>query len=325
MSMMRSVIVGCGAFLPSRCVTNEDLTGIVDTSDSWIVQRTGIRCRYVADEQETTADLATYSAHRALEQASLLPEQVDVIILATSTPNHTFPATATEVQRRLGVKNGLAFDLQAVCCGFLFALSVADNFLRVGQARTALVIGAETFSRLLDWEDRNTCVLFGDGAGAVVLRAERTNGGTNERGILSTHLHSNGDYYNLLWVDGGPSTTRTTGYLRMSGKEVFRYAVKFLTEVSQKALEENNFDASDIDWLVPHQANLRIMKSIAQNLGIPFERVISTVDQHGNTSAASIPLALNEGMTDGRLKRGDLVLLDAIGGGFSWGAAVIRW
>ena len=325
MNMMRSVVVGCGAFLPSKCVTNDDLTHIVDTSDAWIVQRTGIRYRYVVDEKETTADLATYSAQRALEHASLSPQEVDMIILATSTPNHTFPATATEVHRRLGLKNGMAFDIQAVCCGFLFALSVADNFLRVGQVKTALVIGAETFSRLLDWKDRNTCVLFGDGAGAVVLQAQKTKGLAKERGILSTHLQSNGDHYNLLWVDGGPSTTRTTGYLRMSGKELFRYAIKFLTESSQKALQANNLQPHDIDWFVPHQANLRLIKSIAHNLEIPFERVIVTVDQHGNTSSASIPLALNQGIADGRLKQGDLVLIGAIGGGLSWGSTIIRW
>jgi 3-oxoacyl-[acyl-carrier-protein] synthase-3 len=320
----RSRIIGCGSHLPRHVVSNQDLAQKVDTSDEWITQRTGIRSRHIAGPDENTSDLALAAARKAMDDAGITADQIDLIVLATTTPDHTFPATATRIQAALGMTRGMAFDLQAVCSGFVFALAVADNFIRLGQARTALVIGAETFSRILDWEDRTTCVLFGDGAGAVVLQAEDSEGTSDDRGVLSTHLHSDGRYYDILWVDGGPSSTQSTGHVRMAGQEVFRQAVSRLSEVVREALDATGLKAADIDWLVPHQANKRIIDGIARKLGLPPDRVVSTVDHHGNTSAASIPLALAEAMGDGRIKPGDLVLMEAIGGGLSWGAALVR-
>jgi 3-oxoacyl-[acyl-carrier-protein] synthase III len=319
---LRSVVLGCGSYLPSRIVTNEELATRVDTTDEWIVQRTGIRQRHVAAEGEFTSDLALAAARKAIDHAGIAVDEIDVVIVATATPDNTFPATATKVQHKLGMKRGFAFDVQAVCSGFVYAIGVADSFLKSGQARTALVIGAETFSRLLDWSDRQTCVLFGDGAGAVVLRAET---GTGERGILSTHLHSDGDNYDLLYVDGGPSSTGTVGHLRMEGRKVFIHAVQRLAEVVDEALAAQQLTARDIDWLVPHQANKRIIDGVGKKLGLDPAHVVVTVDRHANTSAASIPLALAEAVHDGRIKRGDLVLLEAMGGGFTWGSALIRW
>lgn len=321
---LRARIIGCGSYLPAKAVTNHDLAQKVDTSDEWIVERTGIRSRHIAAEGETTADLATAAATAALADAGVRGQDVDLIVLATATPDNTFPATATRVQQRIGMTGGAAFDVQAVCSGFIYALSVADNFIKAGQAKTALVIGAETFSRILDWEDRETCVLFGDGAGAVVLRAEEQPGTNQDSGILSTHLHSDGQHYELLYVDGGASSTQTVGYLRMKGREVFRHAVTNLAAVVGEALEANNLQASDLDWLIPHQANRRIIEGTAKKLGMGLERVVVTVDRHANTSAASIPLALSAAKSDGRIKTGDLVLLEAMGGGFTWGAALVR-
>ncbi len=321
---LRARIIGCGSYLPAKAVTNHDLAQKVDTSDEWIVERTGIRSRHVAAEGETTADLATAAATAALADAGVRGQDVDLIVLATATPDNTFPATATRVQQRIGMTGGAAFDVQAVCSGFIYALSVADNFIKAGQAKTALVIGAETFSRILDWEDRETCVLFGDGAGAVVLRAEEQPGTNQDSGILSTHLHSDGQHYELLYVDGGASSTQTVGYLRMKGREVFRHAVTNLAAVVGEALEANDLQASDLDWLIPHQANRRIIEGTAKKLGMGLERVVVTVDRHANTSAASIPLALCAAKSDGRIKTGDLVLLEAMGGGFTWGAALVR-
>jgi 3-oxoacyl-[acyl-carrier-protein] synthase-3 len=305
-------------------MTNDDLAKRVDTSDEWITQRTGIRSRHIAAPDELTSDLALAAAREALANAGLPGEALDLIVLATATPDNTFPATATKVQAALGMRGGAAFDVQAVCSGFVYALAVADNFIRLGQARTALVVGAETFSRLLDWNDRTTCVLFGDGAGAVVLQAVEGTGESTDRGILSTHLHSEGQHYGLLWVDGGPSTTQTTGHLRMAGQEVFRHAVKRLAEVVEEALQANGLAPSDIDWLVPHQANRRIIDSTARKLDLPAEKIVLTVDRHGNTSAASIPLALAEAVKDGRIKPGHLVLMEAMGGGLTWGASLVR-
>lgn len=322
---LRSVILGCGAYLPARVLTNEELTRIVETSDEWIVERTGIRSRHIAAEGETTSDLAEAAARAALAHAGVAADEVDLIVLATATPDQTFPATATKVQARLGITRGAAFDVQAVCSGFVYALAIADNFIKAGQARTALVIGAETFSRILDWTDRTTCVLFGDGAGAVVLRAEEGEGTAADRGILSTHLHSDGRHHDLLYVDGGPSTTQTVGHLRMKGQEVFKHAVVNLAHVVEEALAANGLSPADISWLVPHQANRRIIESTARKLKLDGSRVVLTVDHHGNTSAASIPLALCEAVHDGRVQRGDIVLLEAMGGGFTWGAALVRW
>lgn len=305
-------------------MTNDDLAKRVDTSDEWITQRTGIKSRHIAAPGELTSDLALAAAREALADAGMPGEALDLIVLATATPDNTFPATATKVQAALGMRGGAAFDVQAVCSGFVYALAVADNFIRLGQARTALVIGAETFSRLLDWSDRTTCVLFGDGAGAVVLQAVEGTGDSTDRGILSTHLHSEGQHYGLLWVDGGPSTTQTTGHLRMSGQEVFRHAVRRLAEVVEEALEANGLAPSDIDWLVPHQANRRIIDSTARKLALPAGKIVLTVDRHGNTSAASIPLALAEAVKDGRIKPGQLVLMEAMGGGLTWGASLVR-
>jgi 3-oxoacyl-[acyl-carrier-protein] synthase III len=323
---VRSRVVGCGAYLPERVVTNAELAQRLETSDEWIVQRTGIRQRHVAAPGELTSDLAVTAAERALAQAGVKGSELDLIVLATATPDHTFPATATKVQARLGMIHGAAFDVQAVCTGFIYALATADNFIRLGQARTALVIGAETFSRILDWQDRGTCVLFGDGAGALVLRAQRDEGGgARERGVLSTHLHSDGRHYDLLYVDGGPSTTGTAGFLRMEGKEIFRHAVHRLAEVVDEALSANDLTPAALDWLVPHQANSRIIESMGRRLALPPEKVVMTIARHANTSAASVPLALAEAAGDGRIKAGQLVLMEAMGGGISWGAALVRW
>jgi 3-oxoacyl-[acyl-carrier-protein] synthase-3 len=318
--MIRSVVLGVGSALPKRRVTNEELAKTVDTSDEWIVERTGIRSRYVAGEGETTASLATDAARRALEQAELEPTDIDLVVLATATPDQTFPSSATKVQAALGIKDCVAFDVHAVCTGFLYALSVADSMLRSGNASKALVIGAETFSRILDWDDRATCVLFGDGAGALVLSAENS-----ESGILATRLHADGRHNDLLFVDGGPSTTGTVGKLRMKGREVFRHAVVNLAEVLNEVLADAGLTAADVDWVVPHQANARILDATAKKLGLPAEKVVVTVDQHANTSAASVPLAFDTAVRDGRIKRGDLVVLEAMGGGFTWGAAALRY
>ncbi|MCW2237140.1 beta-ketoacyl-ACP synthase III [Azospirillum canadense] len=320
----RSRILGCGSYLPANVVTNRDLESRVDTTDEWIVQRTGIKARHIAAEGELTSDLAVAAATRALEHAGVDAGSIDCIVLATTTPDNTFPATATKVQAALGTK-GFALDIQAVCAGFVYALSIADNFIRAGQATRALVIGAETFSRLLDWKDRTTCVLFGDGAGAVVLEGYDAAGTSADRGLLSTHLHSDGSTYDLLYVDGGPSTTGTTGHVRMNGQDVFRHAVSKLSSVVEEALAANGMEPSAVDWLVPHQANQRIIDGIARKLKLSTDKVVLTVDRHGNTSAASIPLALAEAVHDGRIKRGDVVLMEAIGGGLSWGAALVRW
>ncbi|MGA0563001.1 beta-ketoacyl-ACP synthase III [Ancylobacter sp. VNQ12] len=323
MSAIRSVVRGVGAYLPARTLTNADLALMVDTSDEWIVQRTGIRERHIAADDEVTSDLAVKAAKAALADAGLEPGDIDLIVVATSTPDNTFPATAVSVQAALGITHGAAFDLQAVCSGFVFALATADNFLKSGSFKRALVIGAETFSRILDWSDRTTCVLFGDGAGALVLEAVED--GEDRRGVLTTHLRSDGRHKNKLYVDGGVSSTRSVGYLRMEGREVFRYAVGMITDVIEDAFKATGETAETIDWFVPHQANRRIIDASAVKLGIAPEKVVITVDGHGNTSAASIPLALASARTDGRIKRGDLVLLEAMGGGFTWGSALIRW
>lgn len=317
---VRSVIAGVGSALPKRRVDNEELAQRVDTSDAWIVERTGIKSRYLAENGETTATLATDAARKALDQAGVDPGEIDLIVLATATPDQTFPSSATKVQAALGINDCIAFDVHAVCTGFLYALSVADSMLRSGNARKALVIGSETFSRILDWEDRGTCVLFGDGAGALVLSAEET-----ESGILATKLHADGRHNDLLFVDGGPSTTGTVGKLRMKGREVFRHAVVNLADVLNEVLEASGLTAEDVDWVVPHQANARILDATAKKLGLPSQKVVVTVDQHANTSAASVPLALDTAIRDGRIKRGDIVILEAMGGGFTWGAAALRY
>jgi 3-oxoacyl-[acyl-carrier-protein] synthase-3 len=316
----RSVVAGVGSALPRRKVTNAELAQTVDTTDEWIVERTGIRNRYIAGEGETTATLATDAARAALAHARIDATGIDLIVLATATPDQTFPSTATKVQAALGINDCIAFDVHAVCTGFLYALSVADSMLRSGNATNALVIGAETFSRILDWEDRGTCVLFGDGAGALVLRAE-----DGERGILATKLHADGRHNDLLFVDGGPSTTGTVGKLRMKGREVFRHAVVNLAEVMGEVLDTAGLSPADVDWVVPHQANARILDATAKKLGLPPEKVVVTVDRHANTSAASVPLAFDTAVKDGRIKRGDLVVLEAMGGGFTWGAAALRY
>jgi len=321
----RSQVAGCGSYLPARIVTNEELSQRLDTNDEWIVERTGIRQRHIAAEGELTSHLATRAAAAALADAGVDAGDVDLIIVATSTPDETFPATATRVQAALGITKGAAFDLQAVCTGFVYALSVADGMIRLGSANTAIVIGAETFSRILDWTDRGTCVLFGDGAGALVLKRGQGEGKASDRGILSTHLHADGRYHDLLYVDGGPSSTQTAGYLRMQGQEIFRHAVVKLYDVVNEALAANGLEISDIDWLVPHQANRRIMTGTARKLGLSEERIVITIDRHANTSAASIPLALCEAAKDGRLKPGHLVMLEAIGGGLTWGSCLLRW
>lgn len=322
---VRSCIVGVGAYLPERVISNAEMASMVDTSDEWIVERTGIRQRHIAAEGQATSDLAIRAAERALAMAGLAGDDLDLIVLATATPDNTFPATATRVQAALGMTHGAAFDVQAVCAGFVYALAVADNFIKAGQARTALVIGAETFSRILDWNDRATCVLFGDGAGAVVLRGEEAKGNGHDRGILSTHVHSDGRHYGMLYVDGGPSTTKTVGHLRMSGREVFRHAVVNLAAVVTEALSANNLTPEDLDWVVPHQANRRIIDAMGKKLGLSGDKVVVTIDRHANTSAASVPLALAEATADGRIRAGQLVLLEAMGGGLTWGAGLIRW
>ena len=323
--MIRARVIGTGAYLPAKVMTNDDLARIVDTSDAWIVERTGIRERHIAAEGELTSDLASAAARAALVSADLRPASLDLIVVATSTPDHTFPACAAAVQQKLGALRATAFDLQAVCSGFIYALAVAEKFLVTGQARTALVLGAETFSRLLDWHDRTTCVLFGDGAGAVVLRAEQGTGTPFDRGVLATHLGTDGRHYGDLYVDGGPSSTGTTGYLRMNGREVFRHAIQTLTAASQRVLDAAGLTIEDVDWLVPHQANRRILDGVAKRLGIAEDRVLITVDRHANTSAASIPLALAEAAADGRLRADQLLVLNAMGGGFTWGSALVRW
>jgi 3-oxoacyl-[acyl-carrier-protein] synthase-3 len=321
----RSTVVACGAYLPARTMTNDELSRIVDTSDEWIAARTGIRERRIAADGELTSDLALHAAQAALADGRIEPGDIDLIILATSTPDETFPATATRVQAALDITRGAAFDIQAVCTGFVYALAVADNFIRLGQAETVLVIGAETFSRILDWSDRQTCVLFGDGAGALVLRRGEGTGTVADRGILSTHLHSDGRDHDLLFVDGGPSSTQTAGKLRMNGKEVFRHAIVRLAETVREALDANGVTTADIDWLVPHQANLRIMTGTARRLGLAEDKLIVTIGRHANTSAASIPLALAEARGDNRLEPGHLVMLEAIGGGLTWGSCLLRW
>lgn len=325
MSTFRAVAIGCGSYLPKKVLTNADLAKMVDTSDDWIQSRTGIKRRHIAADDELTSDLALAAAKEALRDAGLEGTDIDLIILATSTPDLTFPATATAVQANIGMTAGFAFDVQAVCSGFVYAMAVADNFIKAGQVKRALVIGAETFSRILDWEDRSTCVLFGDGAGAVILEAREHNGDKKAPGIISSHLHSDGRLRDSLYVDGGPGSTKTTGYLRMKGKEVFRHAVVNLAAVVEEALEANGMSVSDIDWIVPHQANKRILDSTAKKLSFPAEKMIITVDDHANTSAASIPLALCTAVKDGRIKQGDILLMEAMGGGFTWGAVVMRW
>jgi 3-oxoacyl-[acyl-carrier-protein] synthase-3 len=322
---MRSVVIGCGSYLPSHILTNVDLARKVDTSDAWITQRTGIQERRIAAVGEFTSDLALAAARRALDAGNIDPQSIDLVVLATSTPDNTFPATAVAVQAGLGITRGAAFDLQAVCSGFVFALTTADGLLRTGAFKRALVIGAETFSRLLDWSDRSTCVLFGDGAGAVVLDAVTQSGSRSDRGILTAHLRSDGRHKDKLYVDGGPSSTQTVGRLRMEGREVFKYAVAMITDVVVAAFAATGYTAADIDWFVPHQANKRIIDGSAQKLGIAPEKIVTTVDRHGNTSAASIPLALSVAVADGRIKQGDLILMEAMGGGFTWGAILLRW
>jgi 3-oxoacyl-[acyl-carrier-protein] synthase-3 len=317
---LHSIVKGVGSALPKRRIDNEELAKTVDTSDAWIVERTGIRSRYVAAEGETTASLAAEASRRALEHAGIEAADIDLIVLATATPDQTFPSSATKVQAALGIDDCIAFDVHAVCTGFLYALSVADSMLRGGNAKHALVIGSETFSRILDWEDRATCVLFGDGAGALVLSAEE-----NEGGILATKLHADGRHNDLLFVDGGPSTTGTVGKLRMKGREVFRHAVVNLAEVMGEVLEDAGLSSADVDWVVPHQANARILDATAKKLGLPPEKIVVTVDRHANTSAASVPLAFDAAVKDGRIKRGDVVVFEAMGGGFTWGAAALRY
>ena len=325
MSVRRSVVLGCGSYLPNQVLTNADLARKVDTSDDWIVQRTGIHERRIAAPGELTSQMATRAARAALAHAHLDAHEIDLIVLATSTPDNTFPATATAVQAELGITRGAAFDLQAVCSGFVFGLSTADALLRSGAFSRALVIGAETFSRLLDWTDRTTCVLFGDGAGAVVLEAQELEGGREDRGVLTVKLRSDGRHKSKLYVDGGPSSTGTVGHLRMEGREVFRHAVAMITDVVEDAFKITGYTAADVDWFIPHQANKRIIDGSAHKLGIPPGKIVTTVDRHGNTSAASIPLALADAVADRRIKRGDLLLFEAMGGGFTWGAALVRW
>jgi 3-oxoacyl-[acyl-carrier-protein] synthase-3 len=321
----RSVVLGCGCYLPQRILTNAELAAKLDTSDEWIAQRTGIRQRHIAAEGEFTSHLAINAARAALADAGVEAQSIDLIVLATSTPDNTFPASAVSVQSALGINHGAAFDLQAVCSGFIFAMATADNFLRSGAFKRALVIGAETFSRILDWNDRSTCVLFGDGAGAIVLDAQQQSGVKPDRGVLTTHLRSDGRHKSKLYVDGGPSSTQSVGHVRMEGREVFKHAVGMITDVITDAFKASGITADDIDWFVPHQANKRIIDASAHKLHIAPQKVVLTVDRHGNTSAASIPLALSVAVADGRLKKGDLVLLEAMGGGFTWGSALLRW
>jgi 3-oxoacyl-[acyl-carrier-protein] synthase III len=324
-TLIRTVALGCGSYLPQRVMTNAELAKQVETSDEWIVQRTGIQQRHIAAEGEFTSHLALRAASAALSDARIDPQSIELILVATSTPDNTFPATAVAVQNGLGVSHGAAFDIQAVCSGFIFALSTADKFLRTGAYKRALVIGAETFSRILDWKDRSTCVLFGDGAGAVVLEAQEQPGRSSDRGILTTHLRSDGRHKTKLYVDGGPGSTQTVGHLRMEGREVFKHAVGMITDVIVDAFNATGLSAEDIDWFIPHQANKRIIDASAHKLHIAPQKVVLTVDRHGNTSAASIPLALCVAVSDGRVKKGDLVLLEAMGGGFTWGSALLRW
>lgn len=323
--MKRAVVIGSGAALPRNAVSNDDLAKKVDTSDEWIQQRTGIKQRYIAEADETTASLGAAAARDAMAHAGVDIEDIDLIICATSTPDNTFPATAVNIQDRLGMKHGAAFDMQAVCSGFVFGMTTANTYILSGQANRVLVIGSETFSRILDWEDRTTCVLFGDGAGAVVLEGQDGVGMSNDRGVLTSHLRSDGSHMEKLYVDGGPSTTGTVGHLRMQGREVFKHAVAMITDVIEDAFAATGLTADDIDWFIPHQANKRIIDASAKKLNIAPEKVVMTVQQHGNTSAASIPLAIDTAKKDGRLKRGDLVLLEAMGGGFTWGAVLVRW
>ena len=325
MTVMRSVVLGCGSYLPGRVLTNVDLAKKVATSDEWIVQRTGIRERHIAADGELTSDLAVHAARAALANANVDAQTIDLIVLATSTPDNTFPASAVSVQAGLGINHGAAFDLQAVCSGFVYALATTDGLLKTGAFNRALVIGAETFSRILDWTDRSTCVLFGDGAGALVVELQPQPGGHNDRGVLVSRLRSDGRHKSKLYVDGGPSSTGTVGHLRMEGREVFRHAVAMITDVVRDALKITGYTAADIDWFVPHQANKRIIDGSAHKLGIDPSKVVTTVQCHGNTSAASVPLALSVAVADGRIKRGDLVLLEAMGGGFTWGASLVRW
>jgi 3-oxoacyl-[acyl-carrier-protein] synthase-3 len=324
-TVTRSVVLGCGSYLPQRTVTNADLARTVDTSDEWIVQRTGIRERHIAADGEMTSDLGIAAARAALAHANVDAQDIDLIICATSTPDNTFPSSAVAIQAALGIHHGAAFDLQAVCSGFVYAVATADGLLKSGVHRRALVIGAETFSRILDWTDRGTCVLFGDGAGAIVMEAQQQNGTREDRGLLTSHLRSDGRHKSKLFVDGGPSSTGTVGHLRMEGREVFKFAVGAITDVIKDVFKDTGYTAEDLDWFVPHQANKRIIDGSAHKLGIAPEKVVTTVDRHGNTSAASIPLALDVAIKDGRIKRGDLVLLEAMGGGFTWGAALVRW
>ena len=325
MSTPRSVMVGVGSHLPKRIVSNDELAKRVDTSDAWIRERTGIRARHFAAEGEYTSHLATAAARKALDDSGIAADGIDLILLATTTPDNTFPATASLVQQNLGAFQGAAFDIQAVCAGFLFALTTADSFLRLGRADTALVIGAETFSRLLDWNDRTTCILFGDGAGAVVLQRQEGEGGLQDRGILAAHLHTDGRHYDKLYVDGGPSTTGATGFVRMAGREVFRHAVARTVESIQALLDENQLSVDDIDCFLMHQANERILKTAMEKLGAPYEKAVITISEQGNTSAASVPLAMDAAKRRGTLKRGDLIVLEALGGGLSWGTMLARW
>jgi len=324
-SIIRSVVAGCGSYLPKRRVTNDDLSKTVDTTDEWIVERTGIHARHIAADGELTSDLALKAAKNAIKDAGIDVQEIDMIVMGTTTPDNTFPATAVTVQKALGLHHGFAFDVQAVCSGFVYALTVADSLIRTGQSKTCLVIGAETFSRQLDWEDRTTCVLFGDGAGAVVLQAGEGEGTNDDRGILTAHLHSDGNHKEKLYVDGGPSSTGTVGHVRMEGREVFRHAVVNIAETIKEALVSTGLTIDDIDWFVPHQANKRILDGTAKRIGLPPEKVVMTVGEHGNTSAASVPLALDTAVRDGRIKKGDLVLLEAMGGGFTWGSVLLRW
>lgn len=325
MAVIRSVIRGVGAYLPKRVMTNDELSARLDTSDDWITARTGIRQRHIAADGELTSDLGLAAARQALVRSGIDPVDIDLIIVATATPDRTFPATAVKIQSQLRIRKGVAFDLQAVCSGFIFALATADNFLRTGQFKRALVIGSETFSRILDWEDRTTCVLFGDGAGAIVLEAQPLSGTLDDRGLLATRIRSDGRYEELLYVDGGPSSTQTVGNLRMNGREVFRHAIQKISGVIDETLVTTGLGADEIDLFVPHQANRRILDGIAKKLGVSSDKIVVTLDKHGNTSAASIPLALNQALADGRLKEGNLVLMEAMGGGFTWGAALARW
>jgi 3-oxoacyl-[acyl-carrier-protein] synthase-3 len=321
----RSVVRGIGSYLPRRKLTNQDLEKLVETSHEWIVQRTGIEERHIADDDETTSVLGIKAAEAALADAGLTPDDIDLVICATSTPDYTFPSTATMIQTGIGMTHGAAFDLQAVCTGFVYAVATADKFLQSGSHKRALVVGAETFSRILDWNDRTTCVLFGDGAGAIVLEAQEGEGTSADRGVLTSHLRSDGRYRDKLYVDGGPGSTKTTGVLKMEGREVFKFAVGMVADVVQDAFKATGTSAEELTWFVPHQANKRIITASADKLGIAPEKVVITVNKHGNTSAASIPLALDAARKDGRIKDGDLVMIEAIGGGFTWGSALIRW